>query len=308
MDKKIDARSSSRVRTAVRLAASVAIVVTTTVMFAQAPASKRWTQPRTPDGQPDLQGTWVNFDDTPFESSGPGRKPSDVNPPEHWADHQSPKSKARGAMVVEPATGIVPLLPSAEQTRDFHLARVGDAPEHETPWVRCITRGVPGGMLPAQYNNGYQIVQAPGYVVIRYEMIHEARIIPIDGRPHIGKAITQWNGDPRGRWEGNTLVIETLNYNGKGMIATSAASGRLRGVPQSDATRIVERLTRVSENSIEYEATIEDPKVYSGKWKIAFPLNRDDTYEIYEYSCHEHNYTMFHELSAGRARDREAKK
>ena len=308
MNKKTDALSSSRIRTAVRVVASVAIVVTTTVMFAQAPASKRWTQPRTPDGQPDLQGTWVNFDDTPFESSGPGRKPSDVNPPEHWADHASPTSKARSSMVVEPATGIVPLLPAAEQSRDFHLARVGDAPEHETPWVRCITRGVPGGMLPAQYNNGYQIVQAPGYVVIRYEMIHEARIIPIDGRPHIGKAITQWNGDARGRWEGNTLVIETLNYNGKGMIATSAASGRLRGVPQSDATRIVERLTRVSENSIEYEATIEDPKAYSGKWKIAFPLNRDDTYEIYEYSCHEHNYTMFHELSAGRAKDRESQK
>jgi hypothetical protein len=92
------------------------------------------------------------------------------------------------------------------------------------------------------------------------------------------------------------------------MFATSAASGRLRGVPQSDATRIVERLTRVSENTIEYEATIDDPKVYSAKWKIAFPLNRDEEYEIYEYSCHEHNYTMFNELTAGRARDREAGK
>jgi hypothetical protein len=139
-------------------------------------------------------------------------------------------------------------------------------------------------------------------------MIHEARIIPLDGRPHLGKAITQWNGDPRGRWEGNTLVIETTNYNGKGMIATSAASGRLRGVAQSDATRIVERLTRVSENTIEYQATIEDPKVYSSKWTIAFPLNLDNTYDIYEYSCHEHNYTMFNELTAGRARDRENQK
>ena len=305
---KNNARSSTRVRACVRLGAAVAMALVTTVMFAQAPASKRWTQPRTPDGQPDLQGTWVNFDDTPFESSGPGRKPSEVNPPEHWADHASPTSKARASMVIEPKTGVVPLLKSAEETRDFHLARVGDAPEHETPWVRCITRGIPGGMLPAQYNNGYQIVQAPGYVVIRYEMIHEARIIPIDGRPHVGKTITQWNGDPRGHWEGNTLVIETTNYNGKGMIATSAASGRLRGVPQSDATRIVERLTRVSENTIEYQATIDDPKVYSGKWTIAFPLNRDDTYDIYEYSCHEHNYTMFNELSAGRAKDRDGAK
>ena len=282
------------------------LMLVSVVTSAQAPAAKRWTLSRTPDGQPDLQGTWVNFDNTPFESSGPGRKPSDVNPPEHWADHGSPTSKPRKSMVVFPESGLVPLLASAEAQRDYHLARVGDAPEHETPWVRCITRGVPGGMFPAQYNNGYHIVQAPGVVVIRYEMIHEARVIPIDGRPHINRTITQWNGDPRGRWEGNTLVIETRNFNGKGMIATSAASGRLRGVPQSDATRVVERLTRVSENVIEYEATVEDSKVYGGPWKVAFPLNRDDTYDIYEYSCHEHNYTMFNELTAGRAKDREA--
>jgi hypothetical protein len=136
-------------------------------------------------------------------------------------------------------------------------------------------------------------------------MIHDVRIIPLDGRPHLGKPITQWNGDPRGHWEGNTLVVETTNYNGRGMFATSAASGRLRGVPQSDATRIVERFTRVSAKTIQYEATIEDPKVFAKPWKIAFPLNRDDSYEIYEYGCHETNYTMFNELTAGRARDRE---
>ena len=279
--------------------------VTSGLVLAQTSGSK-WTLSRTPDGQPDFQGMWVNFDDTPFESTGPGRKPSEVNPPEHWTDHQSPTSSARRSMVVLPANGLVDLLPSAETERDFHLARVGDSWEHETPWVRCITRGVPGGMFPAQYNNGYHIVQAPGYVVIRYEMVHEARVIPLDGRPHVGQAIRQWNGDPRGRWDGNTLVVETTNYNGKGMIATSAASGRLRGVAQSDASRIVERLTRVSDKTIQYEATIEDPKVYKSAWKVAFPLNRDDTYELYEYSCHEHNYTMFNELSAGRAKDRAA--
>jgi hypothetical protein len=277
--------------------------VASMVALAQAPAPK-WAPSRTPDGQPDLQGMWVNFDDTPFESSGPGRKPSEVNPPEHWTDHGSPTSSARRSMVISPASGLVDLLPSAEADRDFHLARVGDSWEHETPWVRCITRGVPGGMFPAQYNNGYHIVQAPGFIVIRYEMVHEARVIPLDGRPHVGQAIRQWNGDPRGHWDGNTLVVETTNYNGKGMIATSAASGRLRGVAQSDASRIVERFTRVGEKTIQYEATIEDPKVYKSPWKVAFPLNRDDEYEMYEYSCHEHNYTMFNELSAGRAKDR----
>ena len=279
------------------------MLLASTLAAAQAPGARRYTAPRTPDGQPDLQGTWVNFDSTPFEASGPGRKPSEVNPPEHWADHSSPMSPPRRSMVVFPESGVVPLRPEAEAQRDYHLQRVGDHWQHETPWVRCITRGVPGGMFPAQYNNGYQIVQAPGYIAIVYEMIHEARIIPLDGRPPLGKNIPQWNGDARGRWDGNTLVIETANFNGRAMIATSAASGRLRGVAQSDAFRLVERLTRVSDTVIAYEATIEDPKVYTGPWKVAFPLNRDDSYDIYEYSCHEHNYTMFNELTAGRAQE-----
>jgi hypothetical protein len=291
----------------VRLFAStlaVALLISA-VLLSQSTAPRGWTPTRLADGHPDLQGTWVNFDDTPFESSGPGRKPSDVNPPEHWADHDSPTSKARRSMVVDPPDGLVPLLKSAEETRDFHIAHVGDAPEHETPWVRCITRGIPGGMLPAQYNNGYQIMQVPGFVVIRYEMIHDARVIPIDGRPHVGKAITSWNGDPRGHWEGDTLVIDTINFNGRGMIATSAASGRLRGVAQSDAAHVVERLTRTGPKTIQDEATIDDPKIYAKPWKIAFPLNRDDSYEIYEYGCNESNYTMFNELTAGRAKDRQ---
>jgi hypothetical protein len=283
-------------------AAIAAALLSIASLTAQTGTAGRWTA-RTPDGQPDLQGTWVNFDSTPFEATGPGRKPSEVNPPEHWADHTSPMPRPRRSMVVMPESGIVPLRPEAEQERDYHLQRVGDHWQHETPWVRCITRGVPGGMFPAQYNNGYEIVQGPGYVVIVYEMIHEARIIPIDGRPHLADAIRQWNGDPRGRWDGTTLVIETRNFNGKAMIATSAASGRLRGVAQSDAFRLVERLTRVSASVIEYEATIEDPKVYTAPWKVAFPLTRDDDYAIYEYGCHEHNYTMFNELTAGRARD-----
>jgi hypothetical protein len=296
----------ARHRSLIRVGAALLATLSLSGAFALAQSPGKWTPPRTIDGQPDLQGMWVNFDDTPFESTGPGRKPSDVNPPEHWADHTSPTSARRGSMVVDPPTGIVPLLPAAEAQRDFHLARVGDHWEHETPWVRCITRGVPGGMFPAQYNNAYQIIQSPGFVVIRYEMVHDTRIIPIDGRPHVGPAIRQWNGDSRGRWEGNTLVVETTNYNGKGMIGTSAASGRLRGVAQSEMSRVVERFTRVSEKAIEYEATIEDPRNYSRPWKVAFPLNLDNEYAMFEYSCHEGNYTMLNELSAGRARDKEA--
>ena len=272
------------------------------------PRATKWVPSRTPDGQPDLQGTWVNFDDTPFESSGAGRKPSDVNPPEHWADHDSPTSTARKSMVVEPADGVVAVLPAAEAKRDDNFAHIGDSYVYETPWVRCITRGVPGGFFPAQYNNAYQIVQVPGYVVIRSEMVHDTRIIPIDGRPRVGATIRQWNGDSRGHWDGNTLVVETSNFNDKGMIATSAASGRLRGVAQSDALHLVERFTRTGEKTIAYEARIEDPKIYAKPWTVAFPFNLDNSYEIFEYSCHEGNYAMVNELTAGRKRDREAVK
>ena len=261
---------------------------------------------RTPDGQPDIQGTWVNFDATTFESSGPGRRLTDVNPPEHWADHDSPVSAKRFAMVIEPENGLLPLLPAAEKVRDSHFAQVGDHWTHETPWVRCITRGVPGGFFPAQYNNGYTIHQAPGVVVINYEMIHDARIIPLDNRPHVGQGVRLWNGDARGRWEGTTLVVETTNFNGKAMLATSAASGRLRGVAQSANSHVVERFTPLDKDTIKYEVTITDREAFSQPVTIMMPLNRDENYLIVEYGCHEGNYAIPNELTAGRTADKAA--
>jgi hypothetical protein len=148
----------------------------------------------------------------------------------------------------------------AEDKRDYDIAHIPDAPEHETPWVRCITRGYPAAFFPAGYNNAYEIIQTPGYVVIVFEMIHETRIIPIDGRPKLGENIRQWNGEPRGRWEGTTLVVESTNYNNKGSIATSAATGRIRGIPQSEAMKVTERFTRVDANTINYTVTIEGPE------------------------------------------------
>jgi hypothetical protein len=161
-------------------------------------------------------------------------------------------------------------------------------------------------MFPAGYNNAYQIIQIPGYVVVVFEMIHETRIIPIDGRAKLGAGIKQWNGEPRGRWEGETLVVESTNYNSKGSIATSAATGRLRGIPQSEQLHVVERFTRTAADTIEYTVTITDPKVYSKPWTVALPLNRDDTYQMFEYSCHEGNYALPNALSFGRKRDQEA--
>jgi hypothetical protein len=274
-------------------------------------SAQKWTPGRTPDGQPDIQGTWLNFDSTPFEAptarpAAPAAPAPNVNPAPEFADHNHPMSKPRRSMVVDPPDGHVPVMKWAEDRRDFDLAHIPDAPEHETPWVRCITRGYPAAMFPAGYNNAVQIVQIPGHVVMVFEMIHETRIIPIDGRPPLGPGIRQWNGEPRGRWEGTTLVVESTNYNSKGSIATSAATGRMRGIPQTDSMHVVERFTPVDGKTIEYSVTITDPKVYTRPWTVALPLNRDDSYEMFEYSCHEGNYALPNALSFGRKRDRES--
>jgi len=149
-------------------------------------------------------------------------------------------------------------------------------------------------------------VQIPGYVVIHYEMIHMARIIPTNGRPHLPATMRLWDGDSVGRWEGNTLVVDITNYNGKGWIATNASSGRIKGIPQSDALHVVERFTRTGEHTIDYQVTIDDPKVYTRPWTMQIPLNRDDSYQIYEYACHEGNHAIEHMLRGGRVRDRES--
>jgi len=285
-----------------------AVVASLTVVT----GAQSWKQGRTPDGQPDIQGIWLNFDSTPFEAPDPkpvgraGGGDAGTGPAPEFADHAHKVSDRRRSMVVDPPDGRVPVLKWAEDKRDYDLAHIPDAPEHETPWVRCITRGHPAGMFPAGYNNAYQIIQTPGFVIIAAEMIHETRIIPIDGRPTLNERIRQWNGEPRGRWDGNTLVVESTNYNSKGSIATSAATGRIRGIPQTDSMRVVERFTRVDENTIDYAVTITDPKVYSAPWTVRLPLNRDDSYAMYEYSCQEGNYALPNALSYGRKRDREA--
>jgi hypothetical protein len=249
----------------------------------------------------------VNFDSTPFETAGaraPAAPATGVNPPSHWTDHDSPMKAPRPSMVVDPPDGKVPVMKWAEDKRAYDLDHVADLWVHQTPWERCITRGIPGGMFPAGYNNGYQIVQTPGYVVIVYEMIHEARVIPVDGRPHVGMQIRQWNGDSRGRWDGNSLVVDTTNFNDKGSIATSAATGRIRGIPQSEALHVVERFTPVDANTIQYDVTVEDPNVYMKPWKVQIPLTRDSKYHMFEYACEEGNYATPNILAGGRAQER----
>ncbi len=321
-------------------AAGVAILATATAPLdaqtraAAKPAAKAWTQARTPDGQPDLQGIWTNATITPFErpaalagkeflteqeaaqleQQNAERRDANENSPrpgdvgsynEFWFDSGTRVvGTRRTSLVIDPPDGRVPLKPSAEEARNFNLKNE-DSFESMSPWDRCITRG-PGRMFPAGYNNAYQIVQTPGYVMIAHEMIHEARLIPVDGRPHLDKDIKMWTGDPRGRWDGKTLVVETTNFNGLGWIATNAASARIRGVPHSDALKLVERFTRVDADTINYEVTIEDPNVYTRPWTVAIPLTRDDSYQIFEYACHEGNHAIENVLSMARNAEKRA--
>jgi hypothetical protein len=165
---------------------------------------------------------------------------------------------------------------------------------------------VPGGFLPAPYNNGYQIIQSHGHVVILSEMIHEARIIALDRRTHRPPHLRSITGDSIGHWEGDTLVVDTTNYNDKGSIATGSTSGRIRGIPQSDALHVVERFRRIDPNTIMYTVTIDDPNVFTRPWTVSMPLVRDDTYRIFEYACHEGNYALRHMLQTARMMEQEA--
>jgi len=163
-------------------------------------------------------------------------------------------------------------------------------------YSRCITRGMVSSMLPTLYNFGNEIIQAPGVVVIRNEMIHETRVIPLDGRPHVGKGISTYMGDSRGHWDGNTLVVETTNLKPQ-----PGAGGGLF----SDAAVLTERFTRTSPKDLSYDLTVNDPKTWTKPWTLHMPYKLDPNYKIYEYACHEGNYMMQDALSG--ARDLEKK-
>jgi len=154
-----------------------------------------------------------------------------------------------------------------------------------------------GSLTPAIYNAGNQIVQSPGYVVITNEMIHEARVIPLDGRPQLGPAFKQWVGDSRGHWDGDTLVVETSNFTDR----TNVGQAR-----HSDQLKITERYTRTAADKLVLRLTVEDPGTWTGPWTLELPLQRDDKYGMFEYACHEGNLAMFNILSGARADERAA--
>ena len=301
----------------------LACTLVATLTMAAPAFGQDYTPPRTPDGRPDISGIWTSFDSTPFETpgpevwedlkalaawfpgidgsgiSGPGVGPSsDFSPGEVDAKRNEP----RRSMVVDPPSGVVPILPAAQAVRDENLRLLPDHWVHNTPWERCITRGVPGAMFPT-YNTGHLILQTPGYVVISSEMIHVSRIIPLDDRPELPASIRQWDGVSRGRWEGDTLVVEVTHYNTKGTVGTNVATGRIRGIPQSEAMHVTERFIPVDENTLLYRVTVEDPNAFERPWTLELPMNRSPDYRILEYTCHEGNYGLENTLRAGRAED-----
>ena len=215
------------------------------------------------------------------------------------------------SLVVDPPNGRLPEM-TEEGKRLSSLMRSSWALPGETPtydseldfdtWDRCITRGMPSSMFPFRYNNGVQIIQAPGYVVLNMEMIHEARIIPIGG-PVTSPKITQWLGVSRGRWEGNTLVIETTNYKGGASATNTGIVGSPEGnrFPTSGKMKTTERLTRLNDSMMAYEITTEDPVVLTRPWTARFPLRLENTYVWWEYACHEGNRAIPDYISTSRA-------
>ena len=215
------------------------------------------------------------------------------------------------SLVVDPPDGKVPVSPEGERRHAELLAHNGDSWEYMSTWDRCLTRGVPGGMFPGNNDNAYQILQTPGFVVVYYEMIHEAHIIPLDlGAPgsRLPDDVRQLNGDSHGRWEGNTLVVETTNYNGHAQIATAGAQGRIKEMPETTQLHVVERFTRINEDVLDYEVTIDDPPLYSKPSTVKIPLDRRPDYRMFEYSCHEGNTATEMTLKGARALEQAAGK
>ncbi len=295
----------------------------------QTPHNNPW-QKRTPDGQPDIEGYWSYATITPFERPAAlakkaflteeeaakmeeqARNPSKRAPREGdvgdelWRDPGTKVVKTlQTSLVVDPPDGRVPLTAAAEAKRDYNRAHESDSYVYMSVWDRCITRGVPGGMFPAGHNNAYEIIQTPGQVVIVSEMIHNVRVIPLDGRPHPPASVRLWDGDSRGHWEGNTLVVDTTNFNDKGAIATSAVQGRIKGIPQTENLHLVERFTRTDADTLSYQVTIDDPTMFTRPWTVSIPLDFAESYQMFEYACHEGNEAVELILGGGRARDRE---
>jgi hypothetical protein len=300
--------------------------------------TKAWSQPRTPDGQPDLQGYWTNATFTPLERPAELagkeflteaeaalyqqqqelRENSQSKEDIHydnviWQSESYAKgvSRRRSSLVFEPADGRVPPLTANAQKRAAARAAEArsrgpaDAVEYRSLGERCISWGNEGPpMLGATYYNNLQILQSSNAVVIRHELMHGIRVIPLDGRPHVGPNIHLQGGDGRGHWEGNTLVVETTNFTDRTNFRGPPATAR-QDIFASENLRVLERFTRVDADSILYQFTLDDPTTWTRPWTGEILMRKWEG-PIYEYACHEGNYGLAFILSAARAQDKPA--
>ena len=294
----------------------------------------RWTPPRTPDGQPDLQGVWKFATVTPLERpeelagkaflteaeaeafarEAVSRRNADPRPGEvetrvvpyndFWWDRGTDVVETRRtSLIVDPPNGRLPPLTPAAQKKatDFEERRNRPAtgPEDRSLQERCIV-GFNAGppIIPAAYNQQVQLFQGPGYAVIFTEMVHNARIVPLDGQPHLSQGVRQLAGDSRGRWEGQTLVVETTNF--RPMLDWPRITGGI-----SDQLHLTERFTRVGADVLVYEFTVDDAATFTRSWSAEIPMTRIDE-KIYEYACHEGNYGMTNLLQGARVEEQAA--
>ncbi len=286
-----------------------------------------WVTPKTLWGHPDLQGVWDSTTGTPLErpadlagkefltaeeaearektrfaqfdsaDRGAGNPTGDYG--SVWREG-SKNALNRTALVIDPKDGKLPPLTAqgqqAASTRRQARQKRGaaDSWEDRSLWERCLTRGTP--RIPNNYNSNWHILQTEDSVVIHQEMIHENRVIPLDGRPHLSDALRQWNGDPRGRWEGETLVVETTNFN---------ETQEFRGFPLKNA-RLVERFRRTDADTLDYTFTIDDLTTYTAPFTVSLPMTRNGE-GYYEYACHEGNYGLLNILAGERVMEKTAK-
>jgi hypothetical protein len=295
-----------------------------------AATAAKYTPPKTPWGEPDIMGIW------PLNHliAVPLQRPAQYGTKAYLTDEEVVKAQAalearnkrfqsgpipvadtstrvmrQTSLIVDPPNGRFPELTEygkklqADMRSSYRPGQtVFDSIEDFSAWDRCITRGLPVSMLPRNYNNGIRIMQSPGYVVIVLEMAHEARVIPTNGGPPLESQVRQWLGESRGRWEGNTLVVETTNFNGLvGMTSAGVPGSPGPLQPSTPNLRIVERFTRTAPDTIEFRMTVEDPEVLATKsFTVAYPMYLDNKYEMYEYACHEGNTAVRNYIETSR--------
>ena len=312
----------------VLIVAVAAVSLGSLSLIAQSPSKPAYKAPRTIDGVPDLSGNWSYATYTPLERPAQFADKAFFTPEEaeafvkardaalraqpadniHYDDalwqgenYVKGVNSNRTSLVIDPPDGKIPALTEAASRRPVppqpgSLDRIADSWLTRTLAERCITWGNDGPpIMPVGYNNNLDILQGPGVVVVRNEMVHAARMIPVDAaRPHVGSKIRQWSGDSRGHWEGATLVVETTNYNDKIKFRNS-----------TPALKVTERFTRVDADTIDYQYTIDDPDTWTRPWTVALPLRKVPG-PIYEYGCHEGNYGLPNILRAQRVEDARA--